>query len=169
VRPSAERVADVAATRRWLLEQRWVKADRMFLIGWSNGGSTVLWAVRPQRAPRDSGPDFRSAVAFYPGCRVPAERGWRTRTPLLLLIGDADDWTPPEPCEAMVRAARGQGPAVDYVVYPGAFHGFDHPSLPKRQRTGLAFTRDGSGNAWVGTDPNARAAALRRVFDWLAR
>ena len=35
-------------------------------FGWSNGGSTVLWTVRPKRS-RDDKPDFRSAVAL-PDC-----------------------------------------------------------------------------------------------------
>lgn len=169
VRPSAERVADVQAVRRWLLDQPWARADRLFLVGWSNGGTTTLWAVRPQRAPKDGRPDFRAAVAFYPGCRVPARRGWRSRVPLLLLIGEADDWTPAEACVGMVEAARGGSATISYVGYPGALHGFDHPNLPLRTRTGLAFTGDGSGNARVGSDPKARADAIRRVFDWLAR
>jgi dienelactone hydrolase len=169
VRPGIERVADAQTVRRWLLEQPWARPDRLFLMGWSNGGSTTLWAVRPQQAPKDGKPDFRAAVAFYPGCRPPAQRGWRTRLSLLLLIGDADDWTPADACTAMIETARNGSAPIDYVAYPGALHAFDHPNLPPRQRRGLAFTRDGSGTAWVGTDPKARADAIARVLAWLAR
>src|SRR6187401_494471 len=38
-----ERVADVKASRRWLLEQPWAARDRISLIGWANGASAVLW------------------------------------------------------------------------------------------------------------------------------
>jgi len=58
---------------------------------------------------------------------------------------------------------------IDYVTYPGAVHGFDDPNLPLRQRKGLAFTSDGSGTAWSGTDPKARADAIERVSKWLER
>ena len=48
VRARRERVEDVVAARQWLLQQRWVARDRISLIGWANGASTLLWAVRPQ-------------------------------------------------------------------------------------------------------------------------
>jgi len=169
VRPGIERTADVEAARHWVAGQPWAKPDQMFLMGWSNGGATTLWAVRPQRTAKDGTPDFRAAVAFYPGCRVLAQRAWRTRLPLLLLIGEADDWTPADACAAMVNAARSESAPIDYVTYPGAVHGFDDPNLPMRRRKGLAFTGDGSGTAWAGTDPKARADAIERVSKWLAR
>jgi dienelactone hydrolase len=64
IRPRVERVVDANAARHWLQGQPWVRQDRVFLVGWSHGGSTTLWTVRPQAAGRDAGADFRSAVAF---------------------------------------------------------------------------------------------------------
>src|SRR3954465_13816706 len=65
-----ERVVDIMASRQWLLQQPWASQDRISLIGWANGASALLWAVRPQLAPRKLEPDFRAAVAFYPDCRI---------------------------------------------------------------------------------------------------
>ena len=59
-----ERVADIMASRLWLLQQPWAAHDRISLIGWANGASAALWAVRPQLASRGAEPDFRSAIAF---------------------------------------------------------------------------------------------------------
>jgi dienelactone hydrolase len=87
--------------------------------------------------------------------------------PTLVLIGKADDWTPAEPCETMVAGARGRSAKAEIVTYPGAHHAFDHPNLPLRERSGLAYAT--GGRAHVGTDPNARADAIRRVSEWLAR
>jgi dienelactone hydrolase len=138
------------------------------LLGWSNGGTTVLYAVRA--GGRGGSADFAKAVAFYPGCRTLAESGrWSTRMPLLILIGAEDDWTAPEPCVALASAAKARGEPVSITVYPGAFHGFDHPNQPLRLRTGLAFTAKGDGEARTGTDPAARADALSRVPAFLAR
>ncbi len=168
VRPSMERTADANAARAFLQARADVKPEAVSLLGWSNGGTSVLHAVRPGRAA--SGPDFARAVAFYPGCRLLQEGGrWRTRLPLLVLMGDADDWTPPEPCRELVAAARARGEPVDLVLYPGAVHGFDAPASPRRTRRGLAYTGDGSGEAQVGTDPAARDDALKRVPAFLAR
>src|ERR1043165_6689597 len=94
LRSGRERVVDIEAARRFLQAQSYVAADRVSLIGWANGGVATLWTVRPGAARRDGKPDFRSAVAFYPGCRRLRDTAWSTRLPTLILIGDKDDWTP---------------------------------------------------------------------------
>src|ERR1700753_1247673 len=71
-----ERVADILAARQWLMQQPWAAHDRISLIGWANGASALLWAVRPQLSSRSAEPDFRSAIAFYPDCRVSSGLGW---------------------------------------------------------------------------------------------
>jgi dienelactone hydrolase len=170
VRASRERVADALAARRWLQARADVKPRRVSLLGWANGGATVLAAIRTDRSPADGQPDFAKAVAFYPGCRVQAESPtFEARVPALLLIGEADDWTPVAPCDRLVKAARGRGENFEIVIYPGALHDFDHPSRAPVRREGLAFTPDGSGTANVGTDPAARDDALKRVPEFLAR
>jgi dienelactone hydrolase len=159
-----ERVADVRLAFDWLAGQSFVRAEAIGLLGWSNGGSTVLNAVRAGRAPSKG--DFRTAVAFYPGCRPMAENPrWRARVETLILIGEADDWTPIEPCRKLVAAHPER---LSIVAYPGAWHGFDGPGAPVRVRHGLAYTADGSGAAHVGTDPKARAEVLERVPAWFS-
>src|SRR5207248_10945626 len=58
-----ERVADIMASRQWLVQQPWTARNRLRLVGWANGASAVLWAVRPQLSFRGVEPDFRSAIA----------------------------------------------------------------------------------------------------------
>jgi dienelactone hydrolase len=168
VKASRERVADANAARRYLQEQKFVKPDRISLLGWSNGGVTVLWAVRPNAAPHD-GVDFRSAVAFYPGCRRSRETAWSARIPTLILVGSADDWTPAGACQQMVAGAHGRSARTEIVVYPGAHHDFDRANTPIQLRTGLVNTPDPSGRAHGGTNPAARSDALKRVPQWLER
>jgi dienelactone hydrolase len=168
-RSSRERVADANAARRWLQSKDWVKADRVGLLGWSSGATSALWTVRPRADIRDGKPDFRSAVALYPGCRRLSEIAWSARVPTLILIGAADDWTPASACQTMVREARGRSAHAEIITYPGAYQDFDHPNRKLAQRTGLAFSADGSGRAHVATDERARADALKRVPEWLAR
>jgi dienelactone hydrolase len=169
VRSEHERVADANAARRWLQAQPWTIKDRVSLVGWASGGLASLSAVQPHALPRDGVPDFRSAVAFYPACRRLGELAWSARIPTLILIGRADDWTAPAPCEQMVAGARGRSALASLVVYPGAFHEFDRPDFPVRELNGLANTADGSGHAHIGTNAAARADAFMRVPEWLAR
>lgn len=169
VRSEHERVADANAARRWLESQPWAIKDRVSLLGWANGAVASLWAVRPRILARDGMPDFRSAVALYPGCRRLTEAAWSARIPTLILIGRADDWTAAAACEQMVAGAHGRSALASLVVYPGAYHEFDRPDYPIRELSGLANTADGSGKAHVGTNAAARADAMMRVPEWLVK
>lgn len=169
-RPSKERVDDALAAKTYLQSRPDVKVDAVSLLGWSNGGSTVLYAVEPRNRPRDGKPDFARAVAFYPGCRAPAEHSrWHARLPLLILIGAADDWTPAAPCQSLAANAAAEREPVSIEIYPGAYHDFDHPNLSIKSHADLAYTGDGSGQAHTGTDPAARRDVLMRVPAFLAR
>lgn len=169
VHASRERIDDANAARQWLQSQSWVTRDRVSLIGWSNGASATLYTVGEKAGLPAAGPDFHSAVALYPGCRELQAAGWTPRMPILILSGLADDWTPAAPCQEMVAAARSRGAPVEIVTYPAAYHDFDVPNEPVRQSQGLAFSGNGSGMAHHGTDPAARADAIKRVPQWLAR
>jgi dienelactone hydrolase len=170
VRPYRERVADAQAARDWLQAQDFVQKDRISLLGWSNGATSTLWTVRPRLAIKDGRPDFRSAVALYPGCRRLSDSEWSTRMPTLILVGAADDWTPARDCEQMVAGARGRSAQASIVKYRDAHHSFDRENLPLIELRGLAFTPAGSGGrAHIGGNPEARADVLKRVPEWLKR
>src|ERR1700730_14084875 len=163
-----ERVADITASRQWLLQQPWAAHDRISLIGWANGASALLWAVRPQLSSRSAEPDFRTAIAFYPDCRVSSGLGWSARVPTLLLIGAKDDVSSPPACRQMVDGARGRSALARIVVYPGAYHDFDRANFPLHAIAGVAdATMPERGH--LGTDPEAREASQKRVAEWLAR
>jgi dienelactone hydrolase len=168
VRARRERVADIAAARQWLEQQPWAAHDRISLIGWANGASALLWAVRPQLSSRGTEPDFRSAIAFYPDCRVSSGLGWSARVPTLLLIGAKDDVSSPSACRQMIDGARGRTALTRIEIYPGAAHDFDRANLPLHAIGGNA---DASvpEHGHIGTDADARADSQKRVAEWLAR
>ena len=175
-RPSRERRDDAHAARRWLQQQDYIKDSAINLLGWSNGGSTTLFAVRKERQSRPGrgmrviGPDFARAVAFYPGCRTPADKGrFQPRMPVLILIGEADDWTPARFCQSLATQAKAAGQPVSLLTYPGAYHDFDWPDRPVTIIKGLAFAAGGAGEAHAGTDPAARQDAIQKVPAFLAR
>jgi dienelactone hydrolase len=163
IRP-LDRADDALAALAWLAARPDIDPARIALVGWSNGGGTVLHATGDRLRP-PAGLEFKLAIAFYPGCRPIAEsrRPWAPRVPLTILMGGADDWTPPAPCRVL-----GARPNVRYLEYPGAYHDFDTPDLPVRKRRNLTYTADGSGIAHVGTDPAGRAAAIAEVSRLLA-
>jgi dienelactone hydrolase len=163
-----ERVADIMASREWLVQQPWTARERISLMGWANGASALLWAVRPQLPSRNIEPDFRSAIAFYPNCRISSGLGWSARVPTLLLIGAKDDVSSPPACRQMVDGARGRSALARIVVYPSAYHDFDRANFPLHAIGGgsdAALPEKGH----VGTDADARADSQKRVAEWLAR
>jgi dienelactone hydrolase len=155
----AGRAFDAMAAVDWVITQAAFDAKRIALVGWSNGAGTALRAVSTTMPPPTV--EVRAAIVFYPGCRpiVEGRNPWNARVPVTILMGGADDWTPPAPCRNLATRT-----GVRYIEYPGAFHDFDAPNSPIRVRRDLAFTADGSGRAHVGTDPAARAAAIIEVM-----
>ncbi len=156
-----DRVADVRGAFVWLASQPYIDFQRIALLGWSNGGSTVLRSMAPDARPPGNA-DFRTAIAFYPGCRLLLKEPWKARVPLSILIGDADDWTPPEPCKMLSQRWGNR-----FISYPGAYHSFDAPKTPIRIRKGVTYSANGSGEVHVGTNEQARAAAIATVMQTL--
>ena len=110
-------------------------------------------------------PAIAAAIAFYPGCRVLLERRqWEPRIPLLIQIGEADDWTPAAPCKEL--AAKSKDARIE--VYPEAYHDFDAPDTPVRERRGVAFSATGTGIVHVGTNEPARRAAIDSTMKFFA-
>lgn len=156
-----QRRRDALGALQWLSAQPGVDATRLGVLGWSNGGSTVLAATNRRHREVAAAAVLPSlAVAFYPGCDAELQRGYEPVAPLLLLLlGEADDWTPPAPCLALAAAVPDR---VQAVAYPGAVHGFDGSGPVRLRRDVPGGVHPGQG-VHVGADAAARAAALLRL------
>jgi dienelactone hydrolase len=117
------RAWDALSAARWLGGLGTVDRQRLVLQGDSHGGWTVLVALQAGlwHVPEH----FAAGIAFYPYCYDVA--GFSA--PLLVLIGESDDWTPAWRCRQMVDDLRraGAGNEVELHVFPGAYHAFDFP------------------------------------------
>lgn len=154
----AGRARDAFAAVDWLEKQGFASKQRITLIGWSNGGSTALRVAGAPEAKR-----LRHVIAFYPGCRLILKRGWQAQTDTAIFQGLADDWTPAAPCEELARSGGAR-----FVGFPGAYHDFDHPSLPLRERK-AAYSQRPDGLVTIGSDPKARSEAIDAVMAILKR
>lgn len=153
-----QRVGDARAAADWLAEQTYVDPHRIALLGWSNGGTTLLRAMAPDAKPTKT--EFVTAIAFYPGCTYTLDKSdWAPRLKPLILMGAADDWTAPEPCRKLADRWDAR-----LVLYEGAYHGFDAPDSPVRVLTGRAYTTSGDTNAHAGTNLAARVASITEVM-----
>jgi dienelactone hydrolase len=172
-----DRPKDAYAALQYLQAQPFVRADRVGLMGWSQGGGAVLLSINDKSIGRPAGLalDFSAAVSFYPGsCSEKLQSkpftgvepaSWTTKVPLLTLMGEADTWTPFPPCEAFLTAAKARGNPVELKSYPMAVHAFDAPNLSRRE---LPQYRTGDGPIPViATDREARFDAFVRVLEFL--
>jgi dienelactone hydrolase len=173
----ARRSRDAHAALAYLRTLPNVDGTRVGVMGGSHGGSSTLAAIAVSENDPDSGAraTFAAAVALYPACgaryggwRVERQYGargpvvgydgvYRPVAPLLILVGEADDWTPAEPCRELAVAAQREGYPVWMKSYPGAHHSFDS-SRPVRyvaervnvnSPTGQGATTGGNAAAWA--------------------
>jgi len=162
----ANRRLDALGAIAYLADRADVDAKRIGLIGWSNGGSTVVSATNLRHRDVVAAtikPAF--AIAFYPGCESDLRRGYSPSAPLLLLVAQLDDWTPAAPCAALAKGA--EGPRPEIVVYPGAWHGFDSDAPVRVRKDVPNGTVPGQG-VHVGGNPAAWRASRDRVVRFLA-
>ena len=158
-----------------------VDGRRVGVMGGSHGGSTTLAVMAaPESGGESPAQDrrggFAAAVALYPGCRA-ALGSWRSDgsgtyravAPLLILIGEKDDWTPAAPCVELARSSRATEHPVDIVVYPGAHHSFDSDRPVRYLATRVNMNAPTGRGATTGGDPQAWADSIRRVTEFFER
>ena len=96
---AVRRADDAYSVRAWLGAQSYVDANRIAVMGMSNGGRTVLAALRTSLKHPDP---FVAGIALYPGCQSDIDS--RFYAPLLVLIGRADTVAPASYCKARSRS-----------------------------------------------------------------
>ena len=149
----------------------YVDGAHVGVMGGSHGGSTTLATM-----VASEGPGFAAAIALYPGCRA-RYGNWRPGTagvykpvaPLLILVGEKDDWTPAEPCRQLVERSRDAGYPVAIRIYPGALHSFDSDRPVRYVETRVNSNAPGGRGATTGGDPEAWAASIREVKVFFGR
>ncbi|RZJ15416.1 MAG: dienelactone hydrolase family protein [Acidovorax sp.] len=166
----AQRVQDARSALSWLANQPQVDAQRIGVMGWSNGATTALNLLEQRRAhPEPGEAPIAGAAVFYPGCGPLAKRqAVLENAPVLMLLGALDDWTPPQPCVDFARGLQAQsGSDVTVHVYEGSYHGFDG-TAHVRLRTDVPNGTSAQG-VHQGGNPEARAKSLAALDAFWSR
>ncbi len=84
---------------------------------------------------------FAGGIAYYLDCT--GALGLSLYAPLLVLIGELDDWTPAAPCMQFEQHQKSlNGADVRLTVYPGVAHLFDFPGGRRRSQSGKLLGHD---------------------------
>lgn len=96
------------------------RIGKIGVSGWSLGGTVALYSAWSPII-EILGDPFDAHLPFYPAAHIrPDIQNW-SDSPILILHGDADDWTPLH----LVEDLMPQLPNANLHAYPGAHHSFD--------------------------------------------
>lgn len=127
----------------------YVDPQRVVWAGYSWGAMAATLGAS-QRAADTMKPllPFRAAVAFYPGCATVRPASGQPyeiarsdiATPLLVLMGEDDNETPPEECVQRLQEAQRNGAPVQWHVYPKTTHCWDCANLNGMRKVDIRGT-----------------------------
>jgi len=149
----ARRVTDAYDAQKFLASLPFVDKKRIAIMGWSNGGSTTLNALYQNRDD-----PFHAAIVMYPSCRKSLAD---LNAPLLILIGEKDDWTPAERCVSMMPLGKSNF-EVALQAYPNAYHAYDSIGKPRE-------VMGSQGSHHLEYNPTAELDSIDRVKDFLKK
>ncbi len=119
------------------LEKHGLSDDKLVLLGFSQGTMMALHVA--MRRPNACG-----AVVGYSGALIAPgllDEELKSKPPVLLVHGDADDVVPPQALGAAETALMGHGLTVYSQMIPGLAHGIDENGL----RMGIGFLMESLG------------------------
>lgn len=149
---SDTRKQDNLAALAYLRARPDMTQGRALLVGWGN--ASVLDTVSDREVPHR----FDAAVAWYPPCQG---AGVEPTTPVLVLVGEKDDWNPAAACQALASRLPPSS-SFQVAVFPDAYHSFDTPNRPQRS------VRWAGGVSTVGSNPQATEEAYRRILEFVS-
>jgi len=122
-----------------LAEHPNINKNKVSITGWSLGGGVALFSGwLPLKNAINKDLNFASHLAFYPPCFIQPENLSFTQSPMHILIGEIDDWTPAPPCVDLVNRLSNKA-NIDVTVYKDSHHGFDRESPLEIDKNAYSF------------------------------
>ena len=116
-----------------------IDKDNVAITGWSLGGGVALFSAwMPLKNIISKELSFAAHLSFYPPCFFNMENLSFTKSPMHILVGRDDNWTPAAPCELLVDKLSVKS-NIGITVYPDSHHGFDSEEPVVRNDKGFSF------------------------------
>ena len=166
------RVRDAYDALRHLATLPFVDRNRVFAIGFSQGGRIAYnLAGARYAAMYGAGLRFRAIASVYGRCRSPVTNRWWVQddntTPLLSLLGGKDADGDASECVPRFEKLKAAGQPIEWHVYPNAAHCWDHAQYA----IGRQFPLWGVAGNTVRYeyDPRVTDDSRDRIFSFFAR
>jgi dienelactone hydrolase len=171
-----DRVHDAQAVLAHLQADPRMDARKIVLGGHSNGALTAFFSAYQEASPALQMTDGSFAAYFGVGtsCEV-SFKSPALRAPLLLISGEKDDYTLPQPCVAEVRRLQAAGSPADIVLIAGANHnmstgGWIYSSAVQRMPRGIPRMfmqgRQPDGNMLVELEDGSRMSSRQMLVKY---
>ena len=125
-----------------LAEHPRIDPNRIGIMGGSKGGgvaSYVTW--NPLRKVIAKDKQFAVSIPLYPPCIYWEKKDFTDR-PMLMMIGDKDNWTGVKHCVSSMKEIQSAGYSnMQVKLYKGAYHGFDGDKGIRKMSKGYNLTK----------------------------
>ena len=116
-----------------------IDKNKVSITGWSLGGAVALFSGwKPIIKAISKELKFASHLSFYPPCFFDPENTEFTDSPIHILIGELDNWTPAEPCNYFVKKISDNS-NINLTIYPNSHHSFDSKEPITFNEKGYSF------------------------------
>lgn len=117
-----------------------IDKKKISITGWSLGGGVTLFSAwLPVKNSLNKDLSFASHLAYYPPCFIEPENLEFSKSPIHILIGELDNWTPASPCRDLVKKLN-ENSNIDITVYENSHHSFDKNSPVIRNENAYNFS-----------------------------
>ena len=117
-----------------------IDKDKVSITGWSLGGGVTLFSAwLPLKNAINKDLSFASHLAYYPPCFINPDNVDFSDSPIHILIGELDNWTPSAPCLNFVEKLSSTA-NIDLTIYKDSYHSFDRESPITRREDAYNFS-----------------------------
>ncbi|MEO2148034.1 MAG: dienelactone hydrolase family protein, partial [Flavobacteriaceae bacterium] len=123
-----------------LAEHPKIDKDKVSITGWSLGGGVTLFSAwLPLKEAINKELSFASHLAFYPPCFINPDNTEFSQSPIHILIGELDNWTPSAPCTDLVNKLNSKT-NISLTIYKDSYHSFDRDAPVIRNENAYNFS-----------------------------
>ncbi len=113
-----------------------INQNKIGITGWSLGGGVALFSAwQPLQKSINANLNFAAHLPLYPPCIVTPTILDFGNSPIHILIGELDNWTPAEACLELLKKMP-KNSNIELTIYPEAHHSFDGNSTLKVKENG---------------------------------